>query len=83
MSNIVPNNQESPQSDCSFRGNTRPLNLLNKRQKPQISSVPGVPATERQRYRVMIGDRVIATALNIDDALEVASNSTAVTGVDV
>jgi hypothetical protein len=59
-----------------------PLHLLNKRQKPQVSSIPGVSVTERERYRVMIGDRIIATGLNIDDALEVAANSTPVTEVD-
>jgi hypothetical protein len=82
MNNIVPNNQESPQSDCSLRGNTRPLHLLNKRQKPQISGIPGVSVTERQRYRVMIGDHLIASHLDLDSALEIAANSTAVTEVD-
>lgn len=59
-----------------------PKPIPPKRQKPQISSVPGTHPLERNRYQVTVGDRVIASHLDIDDALEVVANCAAVTGVD-
>jgi hypothetical protein len=59
-----------------------PKPLSKQHQKPQVSSVPGIPATTRRRYRVTIGDRVVASHLDIDDALEVVANCAAVTEVD-
>jgi hypothetical protein len=56
--------------------------VSTKREKPQISSVPGISATTRRRYQVAIGDRVIATRLTVDQAWEIAANCAAVTEVD-
>lgn len=72
MNNILPGNQESPQSNRRLGEKKPPLNPLKKRQKPQISSIPGVSPKERNRYQVMIGDEVIAARLTSDEAFEVA-----------
>ncbi len=50
-----------------------PLHPLKKRQKPQISSIPGVPANERQRYRVMVAGEILGDYLSADEALELAA----------
>lgn len=49
--------------------------LPKKRQKPQISSIPGVSPKERDRYRVMIGDRILGDKLTLDEALKLAKHS--------
>ena len=46
------------------------------RQKAQIKSTPGVSAKQRNRYRVMVGTRVLGDFLNIDQALLLANQST-------
>jgi hypothetical protein len=46
------------------------------RQKAQIKSSPGVSAKQRDRYRVMVGTRVLGDFLNIDEALLLANQST-------
>lgn len=43
--------------------------LPQKRQKPQIVSVPGTSIRERDRYRVMVGDRILGDRLTLDEAL--------------
>jgi hypothetical protein len=45
---------------------------FHNRQKPQIESTPGISPKERDRYRVMIGDKVVASQLNADDAAKLA-----------
>ncbi|HEY9671315.1 MAG TPA: hypothetical protein V6D11_07720 [Waterburya sp.] len=42
-------------------------------QKPQISSVPNVSPKERNRYQVTLGDRLIVSGLNVDDATKLTS----------
>jgi hypothetical protein len=44
-----------------------------KTQTPQIESIPGIPAKEQKRYRVMVGDEILGTHLTIDQALELAA----------
>jgi hypothetical protein len=46
--------------------------LIKKRQKPQISSVPGTHPLERNRYQVTVGGKAIATGLTSDEALTIA-----------
>ncbi len=46
--------------------------LPNKRQKPQISSVPGIPPKERNRYRVVFGEQILGDRLTIEQALSLA-----------
>ncbi len=47
--------------------------LPQKRQKPQISSVPGVSAKDPYRYRVMVGGKAIASELTADAAVTLAN----------
>jgi hypothetical protein len=42
----------------------------NTQQKPQIESVPGVPARERHRYRVTLNGEILATGLTSEQAFE-------------
>ena len=46
--------------------------LANKSQKPQISSIPGIPPREQHRYQVKLGNAVLGNFLTIDQALELA-----------
>ncbi len=41
-------------------------------QKPQISSIPGIPARERHRYRVTLNGKILGDKLTIDEALKLA-----------
>jgi hypothetical protein len=41
-------------------------------QKPQISSISGILPTERNRYRVVLGNRILGERLTFDEALELA-----------
>jgi hypothetical protein len=49
-----------------------PLKHLKKRQKPQISSIPGVSVKEPRRYQVKLGDVIVATRLTSDQAFQIA-----------
>jgi hypothetical protein len=40
--------------------------------KPQIVSVPGILPKERDRYRVVLGDRILGDRLDLDEALKLA-----------
>ncbi len=42
------------------------------RQKPQISSIPGVSPRERHRYRVKIGNEILGDQLPLEQSLELA-----------
>jgi hypothetical protein len=42
--------------------------LPPKRQKPQISSVPGTHPLERNRYQVTMGGKAIASKVNANEA---------------
>jgi hypothetical protein len=42
----------------------------NTRQKAQISSIPGVSARERNRYRVVLNGEILATGLTSEQAFE-------------
>lgn len=46
--------------------------LTSKRQKPQITSTPGVSPKERNRYRVVLGSQVLGDKLSLDEALSLA-----------
>jgi hypothetical protein len=41
-------------------------------QKPQILSVPGISPKQRDRYRVVMGDRILGDQLTLDEALLLA-----------
>jgi hypothetical protein len=41
-------------------------------QKPQIESVPGVPARERHRYRVTLNGEILGDKLTSEEALKLA-----------
>jgi hypothetical protein len=40
--------------------------------KPQIVSIPGISPKRRDRYRVMIGERILGDNLSLDEALILA-----------
>jgi len=46
-----------------------PLALDRNQQKPQIVSVPGISPKQRDRYRLMRGDEVLADFLSLDEAI--------------
>jgi hypothetical protein len=46
------------------------------RQKAQIVSSPGSSPKQRDRYRVMVGDRVVGDFLTLDEAIALANQST-------
>jgi hypothetical protein len=75
MHNIIPDNQESPHSHRTLEGIapvSDPLKQIKKRKKPQIESIPGISPKESRRYRVKLGDVILATNLTSDEALELA-----------
>jgi hypothetical protein len=43
-----------------------------KPKKAQISSISGISPRERNRYRVLLGDRILGDRLTIDEALKLA-----------
>ena len=45
--------------------------LPNKRRKPQISSIPGASPKQRNRYRVILEERILADNLTISEALDI------------
>jgi hypothetical protein len=47
------------------------LNLEPPR-KAQISSIPGIPAKERNRYRVTFNGEILGDKLTLDEALKLA-----------
>jgi hypothetical protein len=49
-----------------------PLALDRKSQKPQISTTPGISQKERDRYRLVLGDRILGDFLSIEEALALA-----------
>jgi hypothetical protein len=49
-----------------------PFKSLNKRQKPQVESIPSVPPKEPRRYRVVLGDEILATDLTGVEAFQLA-----------
>ena len=49
---------------------------LKKRQKPQISGIPGISPKDRHRYRVIIGNEILGDRLNVDEAIALANQST-------
>jgi hypothetical protein len=59
--------------DCKNDNHSHQLALsLELRQKPQISSIPGVSPKQRDRYRVVLGDRILGDRLSIDQAIALA-----------
>jgi hypothetical protein len=51
-----------------------PLALNRNQQKPQISSIPGISPKRRDRYRVMLGHRILGDFLNIDEAIALSKS---------
>jgi hypothetical protein len=45
-----------------------------KRQKPQITSVPGTSIRERDRYRVVIEGAILGDRLTLDEAVNLAKH---------
>jgi hypothetical protein len=45
---------------------------FQKRQKPQIVSIPGIPPREPNRYRVILGEQILGERLALDEALALA-----------
>jgi hypothetical protein len=45
---------------------------LGKRHKPKICSIPGVFPKQRDRYRVVLWDRILGDHLSIDQAIALA-----------
>jgi hypothetical protein len=59
--------------NCKNDNHSHQLALsLELRQKPQISSIPGVSPKQRDRYRVVMGDRILGDRLTLDEALKLA-----------
>jgi hypothetical protein len=54
--------------DCNISEQSTPI-LGKKKQKPQICSIPGVSPKQRDRYRVVLGDRILGDFLTLDEAL--------------
>ncbi len=74
MKNIITHRRTSAQSEAQEQDSSQ-LNLSNfarKRQKPQISSIPGISPRERDRYRVLIGSEILGDRLTLDEALQLA-----------
>jgi hypothetical protein len=59
--------------DCNNDNHSHQLALsLELRQKPQISSIPGVSPKQRDRYRVVFGSEVLGDRLTLDEAIALA-----------
>jgi hypothetical protein len=70
QSDIV-NKKNSQQVE--YRQLALPLQVpFAKRQKPQITSVPGISVKVRDRYRLVLGDKILRDRLTLDEALAVA-----------
>jgi hypothetical protein len=53
-----------------------PLALDRNQQKFQISSIPGIPPKQRDRYRLLLGNQVLGDRLTLDEAIALANQST-------
>jgi hypothetical protein len=42
------------------------------RHKPQVESIPGISVKERDRYRVVLGHRILGDRLTLDEAVILA-----------
>ena len=73
---IIAQQHNSAQGEAqSQQTGMRQLELFpfaSQRGKPQISSIPGISPKKRDRYRVMVGDRVLGDRLTLDEALNLA-----------
>lgn len=61
------------------QGRSQQLELFAKistPQKPQITSIEGISPKERNRYRVVLGERILGDRLTLDQALELAKLNT-------
>ena len=45
---------------------------FQKKQKPQIISIPGAPIKEKYRYRVTLGGEILGDRLSLEQAAELA-----------
>jgi hypothetical protein len=74
---IVSQSQKNSKKDENHSHQlTLPLAFPQKpeifRQKAQITSSPGVLQKQRDRYRVLMGDRILGDRLSLDKALQLA-----------
>jgi hypothetical protein len=73
---ILSQSQENSKNDNHSHQLTLPLAFPQKpeifRQKAQITSSPGVLQKQRDRYRVLMGDRILGDRLSLDKALQLA-----------
>ena len=73
---ILSQSQENSKNDNHSYQLTLPLAFPQKpeifRQKAQITSSPGVLQKQRDRYRVLMGDRILGDRLSLDKALQLA-----------
>jgi hypothetical protein len=49
-----------------------PFESLGKRRKPQVESIPSISTKEPRRYRVKLGDEIIASNLTSAEAFDLA-----------
>ena len=63
---------EAPQQLSLFRpsDNTALSPLSDK--KPQIKSIPGISIKEKNRYRIILGGKVLGDKLSLEEALAAA-----------
>jgi hypothetical protein len=63
-----------PQQLCLFLETAQQPQKVafQKRQKPQIVSVPGVSPKERNRYQVRLDNQILGDRLALDEALALA-----------
>jgi hypothetical protein len=74
---IITDTTESRNHLCKLTGKS-PSSFepsKKKRQKPQISSSPGVSPRDRHRYRVTLGEEILGDRLTITETLKLADIS--------
>lgn len=48
--------------------------IFQKRQKPQISCIPGISPKEQNRYRVSLDNKILGDRLSLQQALKLAED---------
>ncbi len=72
QSNTASPNITVSQSSDKIQQQLELFPLASKRQKAQISSIPGVCPKERNRYRVSVDGVILGNCLSVDEALRLA-----------
>ena len=73
---IIPQSNRNSKNENHSHQLSLPLALDRNQQKPQIVSIPGISPKQRDRYRLMRGDEVLADRLTLDEAIALANQST-------